>query len=116
MKYLAIVPRTLWKTLFLLNFLLGLIILYPAFKLFLSKEKWFKICFKLMRFWAKWILFIPMIRIKHIEGSYRKKIKGPVIFVANHQSYLDIIMLYCLFDTYFVSVGKVELRKIPLFR
>lgn len=116
MKYLHIIPKALWKTLFLLNFLAGLIILYPFFRILLLNSNWFRTCFKIMRFWARWILLIPFIKVKHYKNSFKNKINGPVVFVANHQSYLDIVVSYYLFDTYFVFIGKSELRKVPLFR
>lgn len=51
----------------------------------------------------------------HIEG--RENIpSGPMVIVANHQSYTDIpILAYVLSDTAFGFVAKEELKKLPLF-
>ncbi len=115
MKLLSAIPKFFWKTWFILNFGLGLLFLYPLFRLFLFKEAWFKWAFRLMRFWAHWILWGSGIFVKQVKGTYKNQIKGPVVFCANHTSYLDIVVSYYLFDCYFVFMGKSELKKAPLF-
>jgi 1-acyl-sn-glycerol-3-phosphate acyltransferase len=116
MKYLLIIPRALWKTLFLLNFVLGLIILYPFFRLFLSKKKWFPLAFKLKKFWAGWIMVVPGLFLKTERKISREKLPQPCIYCGNHVSYLDIVASYLIIPNYFVFMGKQELDKAPLFR
>lgn len=116
MKYLIVIPRTLWKLLFLLNFVLGLILLYPLFFIFLSKEVWFPHAFKLKKFWARWILFVPGISIKVTHEIPPSKLPQPAVYCANHSSYLDISISYLLIPNYYVFMGKQELGKIPLFK
>jgi 1-acyl-sn-glycerol-3-phosphate acyltransferase len=69
-----------------------------------------------MRFWAKWLCYvagiIPSVRYE-IDTN---KIPHPCIFIANHSSYLDIILSCIAIPNYFVFVGKQELNKAPLFR
>lgn len=115
MKILSAIPKALWKTLFVINFGIGLAILYPFFRILLLNRNWFGGCFKLMRFWAHWILWMPGVFVKKVKGSYSGKINGPVVFCANHTSYLDIVLSYYLFDIYFVYMGKAELKRAPLF-
>ncbi|MEO6903739.1 MAG: lysophospholipid acyltransferase family protein [Bacteroidia bacterium] len=115
MNYLFIIPRTLWKIIFLLNFGLGLIILFPLFYLFLSKRKWFPLVFKLQKFWARWILLIPGIFIKINWKTAKQNLPQPCIYCSNHVSYLDIVVSYIIIQNYFVFMGKQELSKAPLF-
>lgn len=116
MKYLLILPRTLWKALFVLNFVAGLIILYPLFRIFLSKRKWYPKAFSLMRFWARWITHLPGVFTK-IERRIANRDLPPVaIYCANHVSYLDIVLSYIVIPRYFVFMGKQEIDKAPLFR
>lgn len=116
MNYLLIIPRTLWKLLFLLNFVLGLLVLYPFFYLLLSKKKWFPLAFRLKRFWANWILLIPGLFV-HIDRKIEEDaLPHPCIYCSNHVSYLDIVISYLLIPNYFVFMGKQELNKAPLFR
>lgn len=113
MDFLKTIPRALWKTWFALNFAAGLLLLYPLFYLTLSNRKFYPLTFKLKRFWAHWILFGA--GIFYTAKREIKKIPQPCVFCANHSSYLDIVLSYCLFDNYFVFMGKAELAKAPLF-
>ena len=116
MKYLLIIPRTLWKVLFLLNFVLGMLLLYPFFYLFLSNKKWFSAAFRLKKVWAAWILFIPGLFLKRIYKTSKEDLPHPCIYCGNHVSYLDIVVSYLITPHYFVFMGKQELDKAPLFR
>ena len=101
--------------LFLLNFVLGLLVLYPLFYILLSRKKWFPLAFKLKKFWAAWILTIPGLFVK-INRKSSAPLPQPCIYCSNHVSYLDIVVSYILIPNYFVFMGKQELNKAPLFR
>jgi len=116
MNFLLIIPRTLWKLVFILNFVLGLIVLYPLFSIFLSKREWYPKAFELKKFWAKWILYVPGIFIKVKREVPIEKLPHPAVYCANHSSYLDIVMSYLVIPNYYVFMGKQELDKAPLFR
>jgi 1-acyl-sn-glycerol-3-phosphate acyltransferase len=116
MNYLFLIPRTLWKMLFSLNFILGLIILYPFFYVLLSRKEWFPLAFKLKRFWAAWILIVPGIIIRIKREVPVDDLPEPAIYCGNHVSYLDIVSSYRVTNKYFVFMGKQELDKAPLFR
>ena len=38
------------------------------------------------------------------------------VFCPNHTSYLDIMLIYIAIPVYFHTMGKAELRRVPLFR
>lgn len=116
MNYLLIIPRTLWKILFLLNFVLGLIVLYPFFYILLSRKEWFPKAFQLKKFWAAWILTVPGLFLNIIRRVPKDAIPHPCIYCGNHVSYLDIVASYLITPNYFVFMGKQELDKAPLFR
>lgn len=116
MNYLLIIPRVLWKTLFLLNFVLGLVVLYPLFFIFLSRKSWFPIAFQLKKFWARWIMLIPGLFLRVDRRIPVDKLPHPAVYCGNHVSYLDIITSYLITPHYFVFMGKQELDKAPLFR
>ena len=109
-------PRVVWKVWFISNFLITLILLYPAFLVLLSNEKRFPLAFRLMRFWGKWICYggglLPSAKFE--PGA--ENIPGPCVLVSNHCSYVDIPLSYVFIDRYFVFVGKQELDRAPLFR
>ena len=116
MKYFLILPRVLWKLLLILNFLITLLFFYPFFLILLSREKWFGSAFSLMRFWAKLLCYSVGVFPKLNYEIDPDQIPSPCVFVSNHCSYLDIILIYISIPTYFVCVGKQELDKSPLFR
>jgi 1-acyl-sn-glycerol-3-phosphate acyltransferase len=112
--YLGLLPRALWKTFFVLNFAVSLILLYPVFIILLMREDWYPKTFALMRFWARWVLHVPGIRLQ-IEREEHPP-SGACVIVANHTSYLDIVVSYILFADYFAYMGKLEIDKAPLLR
>jgi 1-acyl-sn-glycerol-3-phosphate acyltransferase len=116
MEFLYIIPRTLWKILFLLNFVVGMLILFPLFYIFLSREDWFPKAMALKRVWARWILLIPGIFVSVEDRAGIKNIQKPCVYCANHTSYLDIVISYIILPDYFVFMGKAELLKAPLFK
>lgn len=93
---------------------LPILILFPALLIFTSRERWYPQFFVLARFWATFILygsgFMPSVR-----KSINLERNHSYMFIANHTSMADImLMLYCVRNP-FVFVGKKELTKIPLF-
>jgi 1-acyl-sn-glycerol-3-phosphate acyltransferase len=115
MQLLLVIPRTLWKLVFLLNFVVGLVVLYPFFYLLLLNKKWYPIVFVLKRFWAKWILIVPGIWLEVQDENKSTTMPHPCVYCANHSSYLDIVVSYVIVNQFFVFMGKQELSKAPLF-
>jgi 1-acyl-sn-glycerol-3-phosphate acyltransferase len=103
----------LWKSLFLLNFIVTLILLYPVYFILFLNEQNFPVAFKLMRAWAKYLVFTAGIKTEVVLEEDLPK--SPYIICPNHTSYLDILLTYCVFPDYFVFMGKKELSKLPLF-
>lgn len=91
-----------------------IVVLFPLLIISILKEEWYPFFFKLARIWATVILFgmgfIPKIRR---DEKYSKK--RSYMFVANHKSMTDIMLMLYVARNPFVFVGKAELAKIPLF-
>jgi 1-acyl-sn-glycerol-3-phosphate acyltransferase len=66
------------------------------------------------RIWAKFILFGMGFRTK-ISFEEKPKKGESYMFVANHTSMADIMLMLSTIKNPFVFVGKKELSKIPLF-
>jgi len=92
---------------------LTLLLFYPIYLLLLNNEKTMKAGFKFIRFHAWLILTLIGVRprIKY-EGELPK---GPFIICPNHTSYLDILILYRVFPSYFIFIGKRELETDRFF-
>jgi len=111
LKYPLLLFYRIW---FYILVTLPILVLFPILLLSISKESWYRYFFRLARFWSKIILFgmgfIPIIKrdVNYEEGkSY--------MFVANHTSMTDIMLMLYASKNPFVFVGKMELAKIPLF-
>ncbi len=115
MRTIARLSRVFFKTLFLINFLVGLLVLFPFFYLALRSPKGFKIAIALKRFWARWILLVPGIFLEIEDRANLKTLAQPCIYCANHTSYLDIVISYLVIPHYYIFLGKIELLKAPLF-
>ena len=61
------------------------------------------------RFWSEVLLKICGVRVRQVGGAV---LEGPVLFVVNHVSWIDIFILNCTRATAFIA--KSEIRKWPL--
>jgi 1-acyl-sn-glycerol-3-phosphate acyltransferase len=79
-----------------------------------GKEKLGNRIYKICRYWGKLFYFFAAIRHKEIYESYHHFNK-PHIFVANHNSYMDIPPIVQLKHQPIRALGKFESSKIPVF-
>jgi len=114
MKIIKNILRFFYRIWFYLLMGLTIVVLFPLLILSILKESWYPFFFRLARIWAQVILFgmgfYPKIKrdFQYIKGeSY--------MFVANHTSMTDIMLMLYVTKRPFVFVGKAELAKIPLF-
>jgi len=70
---------------------------------------------KIMRTWCRWILRLGFCPIS-VKGSNHLIKNCPVIYVANHASYVDILILMGVLPPDCCFVGKQELLKFPVFK
>ena len=91
-----------------------ILVFLPILIISIVKEEWYPLFFRLARGWATFILygmgFIPIVKR---DVSYKKG--QSYMFVANHTSMIDIMLMLYVSKDPFVFVGKKELSKIPLF-
>ena len=113
-KYFFIPFAVIYKIWFLLYFVGTMVLLYPFFRILLSRKKWFPLVFKLKKFWAQLLCIGGGVMY---EATYEAALdtNKKYIFCCNHSSYFDIILSYCVLENYFVFMGKKELEKVPLF-
>lgn len=91
-----------------------ILVLFPLLVISILKESWYPHFFKLARIWARFILIGMGFRTK-IEREQTLKKTASYMFVANHTSMTDIMLMLVTVKNPFVFVGKAELAKIPLF-
>ena len=110
-KYIFWVVYRIW---FYILVALPIILLFPVLLVSISREKWYPFFFRLARLWAKFIL-IGMGFVWIIEKEQLIKKNKSYMFIANHTSMVDIMLMLVSVRNPFVFVGKKELARIPLF-
>jgi len=114
MRALKIVFWTLYRVWFYVLMAIPIIVMFPFLFISILSEKWYPYFFVMARIWAKIILFGMGFRVQ-LETE-EEIIKGKsYMFVANHTSMTDIMLMLSVVKNPFVFVGKKELAKIPLF-
>lgn len=114
MRFFKIIFWILWRIWFYVLVLLPILVLFPLLIISISKEKWYPYFFVLARIWARFILFGMGFRTKVIYDQEILQGKS-YMFVANHTSMTDIMLMLSVTRNPFVFVGKKELANIPLF-
>ncbi|MDO5971975.1 lysophospholipid acyltransferase family protein [Flavivirga aquimarina] len=110
-KYIFWIFYRIW---FYILVALPILILFPILLFSILKESWYPFFFKIARVWAKVILFGMGFRLQIKRDQTPKKGKS-YMFIANHTSMADIMLMLVSIKNPFVFVGKKELVKIPLF-
>ena len=110
-KYIFWVLYRIW---FYVLVALPILLLLPILIVSILKESWYPYFFKLARFWARFILTGMGFHVK-IERDQTPDAQKSYMFVANHTSMTDIMLMLVAVKNPFVFVGKKELARIPLF-
>jgi 1-acyl-sn-glycerol-3-phosphate acyltransferase len=114
MKIFKIIFWILWRIWFYILMGIPIIIMFPLLFVSILKETWYPYFFRLARIWAKTILFGMGFYYKVVENQKIIPDKS-YMFIANHTSMTDIMLMLAVVKNPFVFVGKKELEKIPLF-
>ncbi len=104
----------LYRIWFYILVALPILIMFPFLFVSILKESWYPYFFKLARIWSKTILIGMGFRWK-VEHEQTPEKNESYMFVANHTSMADIMLMLVSVKNPFVFVGKKELAKIPLF-
>ncbi len=91
-----------------------IIIMFPFLVASILTESGYPYFFKMARIWSKFILFGMGFYYK-IDKDQTLESDKSYMFVANHTSMVDIMLMLVTIRKPFVFVGKQELSKIPLF-
>lgn len=114
MRFFKIIFWTLWRIWFFLMTGIFLIALTPFLFILTIKEKWYPQLFIFARIWGIMTLLTSGLYYR-IERETKLARKSSYMFVANHTSISDIMLMLAVVKNPFVFVGKAELAKIPFF-
>ncbi|TYB78804.1 lysophospholipid acyltransferase family protein [Bizionia myxarmorum] len=91
-----------------------IIIMLPLLVISILKESWYPYFYRLARIWAR-VILIGMGFNTQITLAEKLERKASYMFIGNHTSMADIMLMLVVSKNPFVFVGKKELGKIPLF-
>ncbi|MEL0651717.1 lysophospholipid acyltransferase family protein [Algibacter sp. TI.3.09] len=114
MKVFKYIFWVLYRVWFYILVGLPIIILFPILLVSIAKEAWYPLFFRIARVWAK-IILVGMGFAYKIDREETPDRSKSYMFVANHTSMVDIMLMLVSVKNPFVFVGKAELSKIPLF-
>lgn len=104
----------LYRIWFYILVALPILILFPILLVSIAKESWYPFFFRIARLWSK-IILIGMGFTYKIKREQTPEKSKSYMFIANHTSMTDIMLMLVSVKNPFVFVGKAELAKIPLF-
>ena len=93
---------------------LPILVMFPFLVISILKENWYPYFFKMARIWARFILIFMGFKVKVTRDEITNRDES-YMFVANHTSMADIMLMLVAVKNPFVFVGKAELAKIPIF-
>ena len=114
MRILKLIFWSIWRIWFYIMMLVPILVMFPFLFISTLSENWYKYFFRLARIWAKVALFGSGFYYK-TEFEQKPESGKSYMFVANHTSMTDILLMLSVIKNPFVFVGKAELAKIPLF-
>ena len=114
MRIFKIIFWVLWRIWFYLMLAIPILVMLPFLVVSILKEKWYPYFFIMARIWAKFILFGTGFYYK-VQREQQLDANKSYMFVANHTSMADIMLMLAVVRNPFVFVGKKSLVKIPLF-
>ncbi|PWA11577.1 lysophospholipid acyltransferase family protein [Flavobacterium laiguense] len=103
-----------WRVWFYVVMLIPILIMSPFLVASILTERGYPYFFKMSRIWAKCVLF-GMGFYYRVEKIQKLDPHKSYMFVANHTSMSDIMLMLAVVENPFVFVGKKSLAKIPLF-
>jgi 1-acyl-sn-glycerol-3-phosphate acyltransferase len=114
MKLFKYLFWTIWRSWFAVWGAIVTIVVSPFMFVFLIDDRTFHLFSKALKIWSSAILFGMGFYLKAV-GNKPKLSQNSYIYIANHTSVLDILMMISISEKPLVFVGKKELSKIPLF-
>jgi len=110
-KYIFWILYRVW---FYILIAIPILVAFPILLISILKESWYPFFFKLARLWAK-IILVGMGFRWVIDAEQKPEKAKSYMFIANHTSMTDVMLMLVAVKNPFVFVGKKELAKIPLF-
>jgi len=114
MKFFKNTLRVVWRAWFYTLIFLTVLFALPILLVTTAHERFYKTFYKIARIWGQTIMFGMGFwsEVKELQKTDPTK---SYMFIANHTSMIDIMLMLSIVKNPCVFVGKEELTKIPLF-
>ncbi|MGI4741632.1 MAG: lysophospholipid acyltransferase family protein [Janthinobacterium lividum] len=111
LRYLGHRLYTTWATFW---FVLPFFVTYPLMRVLVRRPEWRHHLHGINRQWARFSILMWGVPLEIIRES-TQPVPQPCIYVANHGSYIDILVLFYTIPGYLNMMGKDALVKFPLW-
>ncbi|QCX37053.1 1-acyl-sn-glycerol-3-phosphate acyltransferase [Aureibaculum algae] len=114
MKLLKNIFRVFWRIWFYGWVFFSILVALPVLIVVISFDSLYPTFFKIAKAWGKTIIFV--MGFKPVVETEEEIIPGEsYLFIANHASLIDVMLMLSVMKNPAVFVGKKELVKLPLF-
>ena len=114
MAFLKNIFRIFWRAWFYGWVFFSIFFALPILIILISFDRFYKAFFKVAIFWGKTILFVMGFK-PVVETEQEILPDKSYMFIANHASLIDVMLMLAVIKNSAVFVGKKELRKLPVF-
>jgi 1-acyl-sn-glycerol-3-phosphate acyltransferase len=111
LRYIGHRLYTTWATFW---FVLPFFVTYPLQAVLMRRPAWLRHLHSINRNWAKVSIFMWGVPLDIVRES-AEPVPQPCIYVANHGSYIDILVLFYTIPGFLNMMGKDSLAKVPLW-
>ncbi|MET2986609.1 lysophospholipid acyltransferase family protein [Aureibaculum conchae] len=114
MNLLKNIFRLFWRAWFYGWVFFSILFALPVLIIVISFDRFYPAFFKIATAWGKTILFV--MGFKPVVETEEEILPGKsYLFIANHASLIDVMLMLSVMKNPAVFVGKKELVKLPLF-
>ena len=106
--------RICWRAWFYGWVFFSILFALPLLFILISYDRFYKTFFKVAIFWGKTILFVMGFK-PIVEAEEEIQPNRSYLFIANHASLIDVMLMLAVMKNPAVFVGKREVRNIPVF-
>ena len=107
--------RPIYVVYVIATFLCCLLLAFPIFLIFGSIDKGWarRVIWTVVHYWSRGWLFCMGMPV--MKSGPRPEKNARFVYVANHISYLDTVLIYAAVPQYFRTLAKKEMASIPVF-
>ncbi|WP_375417088.1 lysophospholipid acyltransferase family protein [uncultured Hymenobacter sp.] len=111
LRYLGQRLYTTWAVVW---FIVPFLLIYPWQWLFSRRPQWHPYVHALNRGWSKSSIFMWGVPVR-VRRETAGLLPQPCVYVANHSSYVDIMLLFKVIPGFLNMMGKASLARVPVW-